>query len=249
MKSNFSQFPKNAALIFSFITLFLFAGHAGFAQLTPNDGDYRSAASGNWSNTSSWEVRSGGTWSTPSTAPTSSNNVFIQSKHNITIDVAVASCKDFNIKPDSGKVTINGNFLDVYGKMRWFNNAVGTINGSADGAFYSSNVDIATGGNNNAPTTGSGALRIRGAKRTVFNAGQWAASGFASTNLVFNMASITDTATVLTAMKMNSVTISSGTLVNADGNVRFALSTDNGNFTIESNAKLISARGGDKPNK
>jgi hypothetical protein len=40
--------------------------------------DYRSVATGTWSSPSTWQVRSGGSWSTPASAPTSANSVYLQ---------------------------------------------------------------------------------------------------------------------------------------------------------------------------
>ena len=83
-------------------------------------GDYGSAAVGpnNWSVPASWVVcATDGTWTgatTPSDAPTSSNNVWILSGHTIVLDPGSA-CK--NLTVESGGILNGIQQLDIYGNL------------------------------------------------------------------------------------------------------------------------------------
>jgi trimeric autotransporter adhesin len=91
-----------------------------FAQ-TAASGDYRSVASGNWQSTSTWQVRDGsGNWTTPSAAPTSSNNVYVQSGHIVVVDATIATCRDLHLQAIDS-LAIGNNTLEVSGKIRSYN--------------------------------------------------------------------------------------------------------------------------------
>ncbi len=102
------------------IVLFAFITQKSISQ-TATAGDYRSAGSGNWSINSTWQVRDGsGNWTTPSTPPTASNNVYIQSLHQIIVDVSTASCNDLHLQT-TDSLAIGSNTLEVSGKIRTYN--------------------------------------------------------------------------------------------------------------------------------
>ncbi|MFY7886434.1 MAG: beta strand repeat-containing protein, partial [Dolichospermum sp.] len=103
-----------AVLLLALLTTTLFAQTAA-------TGDYRSVQSGNWSATSTWQVRDGsGNWTTPASTPTSSNNVYIQLLHKVVVDVATASCNDLHLQT-TDSLGIGSNTLEVSGKIRSYN--------------------------------------------------------------------------------------------------------------------------------
>src|ERR1043165_4577277 len=107
---------------------------------TATDGDCRSAGTGNWSDTSKWQTRVSGNWVAASSAPTSANNVYIQSGHTITVDSSTVACKDLHVH-SSGALTIGGNTLQVSGKWRAYKTAAANTTLGADGTFYSAQVN------------------------------------------------------------------------------------------------------------
>jgi hypothetical protein len=88
---------------------------AAFAQVT---GDYRSATSGQWGTTATWERYDGSAWvaATGTQAPGSSANVTIQSGHTVTLE-AGKSCNNLTIATgatlNSSLTNPNSNFLRV----------------------------------------------------------------------------------------------------------------------------------------
>jgi len=113
LKTNF--FKQNFALLL--ITVFLIT-QSGLAQ-TAATGDYRSAVTtGNWNTPASWQVRDAlGNWTTPSAAPTSTNNVYIQAGHTITVNVATATCNDLHLNVQ-GVLAVGANTVEINGKIR-----------------------------------------------------------------------------------------------------------------------------------
>ncbi|MFP5041279.1 IPT/TIG domain-containing protein [Parasediminibacterium sp. JCM 36343] len=123
-----SSFVGKSLVLFFLLVLFIGVIKTE-AQI---DGDYRSIATGNWTGASTWQVRSGGTWAPTSTAPTSANNVYIQSGHTVTM-TADASCLNLFIagigftdasttlsSTGSGKVNVSTFNLQVYGTISIF---------------------------------------------------------------------------------------------------------------------------------
>lgn len=142
-------------------------------------GDYGTKATGNWgSNNANWVVcATAGTWTgatTPSGAPTITNNVWIRSGHTVTVDASGKNCKNLYVE-NGGKLYSNTSatsirYVNVYGNIT----CDGTIgNGSTiDGISF--NIDGAS-----CNISGSGvfdALRIR--KNSTTNS---------TTNLLINM--------------------------------------------------------------
>ena len=207
-------------------------------------GDYRSAVTtGNWSVVASWQVRdAAGNWTTPSVIPTATNNVFIQNGHTITNDIT-ANCKNLNLCI-GGNLAIGANVLLVSGKMRAYTGTAVTI--SSDDVFYSSQVIASSGFTNTMASTTTGAIKIIGASRTVFVNGEWGASAFTSCALEFNM----DNGAIAlldASIKFRSVTVSSGSTLNAANNRVGAddgLSPNGGSVTIKTGGKIISSRSG-----
>ena len=192
-----------------------------FAQAQAT-GDYRTVGTDNWSTLANWQVRDGsGNWTTAVAMPTSANNVYLQSNHIVTIDVATASCKDLHFCtnhatptpafPNPGKLVIGANYVEVSGKMRAYTDVNGATTGATDGIFYSAQVLAVNNFSTTGATTTTGAIRIVGASRTVFNTGEWGASGFSTGAIEFNLTTGA-TATADASFKFKSITITNGIL-------------------------------------
>jgi hypothetical protein len=135
------------------IVLFLFLSvNILFSQTTD---DYRSATSGNWNVTSSWERYNGTSWVAASGSPTSTNNIItIRNGHvisvtaNVTIDQSLIEVGG-KLVLTSGTITIangSGNDLQIFGEYeRISSTTTMTINASASvscesGGVYNHNV-------------------------------------------------------------------------------------------------------------
>jgi hypothetical protein len=214
-------------MLFAFTTL-------GFAQ-TATDGDYRSLASGNWSDANNWQVRSGGgSWATASAAPTALNNVYIQNAHNITVDAANVNCKDLNINTTS-TVTIGTNVLNVSGKIRAF---TGTAEVTAvDGSYTGTSTTILA--TTMITTTAPGVLKFIGATRNITTSGEWNVS--ATVNDVEFALSAGAIGTLAVGVKFKNITISSGTITTSQS-MSVGLGASDA-FTIKNGATFISSRG------
>ena len=207
---------------------------------TATNGDYRSIATGNWGGATTWQVRSSGSWVATSIAPTSINNVYIQTGHTVTVNTTTVACNDLQLHT-SGVLAIGVNIAQVNGKIRAYTGTAVTTAG-ADGAFYTQTSSTSPNANN-ITSSGVGVLSIVGNSRTVYNTGEWGAT---TTGFALDV-SITSgqTATAATSVKAANVTVTSGTL---DMGSSFTLSADNGttggNITVANGATLISARSG-----
>ena len=69
-----------------------------------NDGDYRSAATGNWDQPGSWEVLTDGSWTPASSAPTAADGIItIRDGHTISVTSTVTADQiEFEYVPFSG---------------------------------------------------------------------------------------------------------------------------------------------------
>jgi hypothetical protein len=135
------------------IVLFLFLSvNILFSQTTD---DYRSATSGNWNVTSSWERYNGTSWVAASGSPTSTNNIItIRNGHVISVTASVPI--DQSIIEVGGKLVLtrgtitiandSGNDLQIFGEYeRISSTTTMTINASASvscesGGVYNHNV-------------------------------------------------------------------------------------------------------------
>jgi hypothetical protein len=224
---------------------------------TPTAGDYRSIGTDNWSVLTNWQVRDGsGNWATPAALPTAASNVYIQSGHTVTVDVA-ASCKDLQFcmnnatatptNTSPGRLLLLSN-LSVNGKMRAYTDNNGADISTGDNAFYSGQASATSSFSTTAATSASGILRIVGAARTVFLTGEWNSSGFGTCDIEFNLnnGSVAGTET---SFKFRNITVFSGTTVDASINTSSRIQADEvdglgGNITIKSGGKVLSARSG-----
>lgn len=131
------------------------------AELTPHHlsaqglGDYRSRnSSGTWGSASSWErlvpfLIILTQWEVPSTPPSGSDNVYIQSGHTMNMAAAASGSNIYlsgTLSPGSNVLTINGNVYYTGGKISANGSSCITINGN--GAL-TLNLDQATDGTSN----------------------------------------------------------------------------------------------------
>lgn len=212
-------------------TLMLFVIAKICLAQTAFNGDYRSVATGNWSSPTNWQIRSAGTWAPATVVPTASNNVYVQSGHTITVDVANAYCLDLQINI-LGVLAIGTNIMNVNGKIRAYSGTADIT--TSDGSYV--------GTSSTAPassmitTSGVGVLKFVGGTRNITNAGEWNSSGTNNAaEFALDNGAIGTLNTV--GVKFNPIVFSSGT-VTTDA----FISVSSGNLTIKSGAKLISSR-------
>jgi len=220
----------------SYLLILFFLPLICFAQ-TATDGDYRSAvATGNWSAIGSWQVRAAGSWAGATSLPTTTNNVYIQSGHTITVD-ANAFCQDFHLNSTATAAAIivnTGITLQVNKKIRNYTGTTSTATG-ADGVFYTqtSTTSFSTG----ITTTGTGKISFvfPGA---ITASGEWGAN-ITVWNAEFAIP-VGQTATLGTSFKAGNISIISGTLsivgsndLRPDGG-----SANTGTLTISADATL-----------
>lgn len=136
-------------------------------------GDYRSVATGNWSNAGTWQTYNGSSWVAASTAPNSSNGVItIQAGHTVSVDanvtvdqVVIASTATLNVNGSVVLTIADGAGSDL------LNN--GTLSISAGGGF---------------PPGPSGTIQVNG---SLVHAGS-SFTGSSTTTLFFNAGSFYD---------------------------------------------------------
>lgn len=236
MPNRFFQFLDRKAILLVFVLLT--TSQFSFSQ-SPLAGDYRSAASGAWATASTWQVRNGsGTWSTAVSAPTSTNNVYIQAGHTITVAGAV-SCNDLQlgyVSTPGTRLTLGANVLSVNGKLRSYNGTVVTT--TADGTFYSSQAGNTTIPENLITTTGVGKIKFVGNTRNITETGAWGTYGTAFAAEFALTAG--QTGTLQTGFKAYKIEITSG-VINSGANrvAPDAGATDAGDLVISSGATLV----------
>jgi hypothetical protein len=205
-----------------------------------NNGDFRSITNGNWSNTSTWETYNSttGAWVAAASTPTSSNSIFIQDGHEVTL-TANGSCKDLHLNADidgadNNRLTISTFTLAVSGKLRTYTGASGNIPGANS-----------TGLNNSLTflTTTSGKLQITGTSRDITSAGEWGVPLLCRDfTLEISMNSASDVATFKTNFRAGAIVVAAGNLT-MDATIGGALRPDGGSagtgtLTVNSGATL-----------
>ncbi len=206
------------------------------------DGDYRSAvATGNWSSSNTWQVRTSGVWATATSPPTSANNVYIQSGHAITVN-ANASCRDlhFNTTTTVAAITVDdGITLQVNRKIRAYTGTT-TVTTGNDAAFYTT-VSV-TNGNPTIVTTLTGKISFVNPGPITY-LGEWGANT-ANWNAEFAIPA-GQTATLGTSFKAGVINIVSGTLSPGSNDLRADNgSTGGGTLTVAAGAKLLFSSSG-----
>lgn len=212
------------------------------------NGDFRSTATGNWSTSTTWQRYNGATWdasgagsNNPGQTPTSTNAVWIQTAHVVTL-TANASCNDLHIASGTtavsatllGRIGLATFTLSVNGKMRSYLGTLNTIPGTSQANGYSIYPFTNT----------SGKVSIVGTTRTVFTTGEWGATITTPTSGAFplevNLNDNTQTATFSTNTKSTSFNLVTGIVLCA------TISNDNGtagqgDVTIASGTTLSSS--------
>jgi hypothetical protein len=210
--------------------------------LVVNAVDYRSAASGNWNGTSVWEMRDpgSGSWSATTTPPTSVNNVYIQNGHTITVNIANAFCNDLHLNTAGTLAVSANNTISVSGKIRAYTGTAVTGSSPNDGTFYTGQTSTTTLVASMITTATNALLKFVGGTRNITNVGEWGLN--ATSN--FTMFALDQDAigTLATGIRFRTITIASGTVSVGNASIYVGSTTGNGNLTINSGAKLRSAR-------
>lgn len=243
--ATFSTAQFDTATIYTIITSSgsLSTNTSGNITITNNTDYYRSKASGNWNVAATWESSVDGStgWATATLIPNAYNTVYIQTGHTVTLTQNQA-CNDLNIAsgPTSstvatpGKIDLASFTLSVYGKMRDYYGAVGTVPGTNQNNGYSVYPFLAT----------TGKVSIVGTTRTVLTNGEWGATITAMGTGVFpleiNMTNNSQVATFTANVKSTYFNLVTGTVSGsiisaATGTAGF------GDITIGSGATLISS--------
>ncbi len=205
--------------------------------------DYRSITSGNWNTPSVWQIRAAnGSWSTATVAPSSSNNVFVQNGHTITVDASDANCYDLNINATTsgsqGVLDITGAFnVNVYGKIRAYTGPaeVSAVDGNYMGVNTTALISYMIN------TNSTGLLRFVGDSRIITSTGEW--NGIGPTHNSEFALDAGAVGVLNTAMKCKTFTFTSGTIsTNSTLNVGSSSTTFNGVLTIKNGARLISSK-------
>lgn len=169
----FAVYEYNDAGIAGAENYLLTAPGTGNATTASTDGDYRSVATGNWSDITIWQVRAANLWIPAVLVPNSTSNVYIQTGHTVTVDIATATCNDLHINSATAVLAIGANTVEVNGKLRAYTGAAVTSLG-ADATFYSAQASTTTvGATCISSTAGSGKLRFVGTTRIITNLGEW----------------------------------------------------------------------------
>lgn len=184
------------------------------------NGDYRTTASGNWSDITKWQVYNG-SWGAAAIAPGAADPVFIEASHTMTVDANVA-CKDLNLST-TGIIAIGANTLQLSGKLRAYTGAAPGTNSSSPAA---TSITTAIGGK----------LQFIGNTRAITTSGEWGAN---TRNYIAEFAlNSGQTGTFSTAFKCGDVTIVSGTMV-CNSDLRADYNTPgSGTVTVKSGATL-----------
>ncbi len=93
---------------------------------------YRTAGSGDWNASGTWEYWNGSSWGNAAlTVPSAANSVFVQRGHTVTLTGA-EECRDFNVQiaTTMGVAQLQSYALSVYGFLRGYDAAVGTVPGA-----------------------------------------------------------------------------------------------------------------------
>ncbi len=232
--------------LFTFLSVFVCLC-AVKGQAPASIGDYRTIASGSWHSLSIWQTRTAAnTWGAASVLPTSTNNVYIQAGHLVTVSSADAFCNGLNLFNNASAITISSTFnVIVNERIRAFTAPATPITDATDGgATPYTGTNIGGTGLNSMITTGAGAtglVKFVGASRNITNTNEWNSNGTGN-NFEFAL-DATAIGALVTGIKGSSIIVSSGT-VSAGSGAFISVGTSAASaLTIKTGAKLISARG------
>ncbi|MDF2454546.1 MAG: thrombospondin type 3 repeat family [Cytophagaceae bacterium] len=236
MKSNIAFSIKTYIVLLSVLWM-----TTAYSQVT---GDYRSKASGDWANTSTWEVYNGSAWVNATAVPdgtneSDANNVYLEAGYTVTMS-ATQSCKNLNLNATADVIRINTqeNILNVWGKLRFY---TGTAPGTSTTTLAGVAGWISTGSTDG---TGAGRIRFRGtADRAIIINGEVNAN---ATSTGYHLEFAFDAgkrATIDYPIRAGYVTVLSGILkVNPVFSLRVSgdgLAAIAGTMTVKSGATLI----------
>ena len=244
MKKKFLSQKTHVQFLFS-LGLFLLCVNLGWGQ-TPavavdvaTTGDYRSLASGNWSDAGTWQVRTGvATWATATAAPTPTNTVYIQAGHVVTL-TGDSDCYSLHIAT-AGSLAAVTFAVNVYGKLRAYVLA-SAVTGASDAHI---GVDIAAVSAAPAMITSTSGttLRFKGATRTFNFTGEWNAGGtYPAISAEFLLATATSLLTSGAAIKFSNLTFTTGFLNSGNPHII------TGDCTIKTGAKFTTFVSGVSP--
>jgi hypothetical protein len=207
------------------------------------DGDYRSAASGSWSDVATWQVRTGlNAWVAASVAPTSLTTVYIQAAHTVTL-AGESNCYSLHIAT-TGVLTAGENTVNVYGKLRCYVLTPAAISLTSDNnaattpAVYYGADALPTTTAMITATAGFTTLRFRGATRAFNFTAEWGSGG--TTPVISADIDLDAGATITSgvAMKFSNLTLTTGQLTYGQAHII------TGNCTIKTGAKILTTRDG-----
>ncbi len=216
---HFAVYEYNDAGIIGAENYLTTAPGTGSGLTLTTDGDFRSIATGNWSDVAIWQERVAGFWVAAAAIPISTSNVFIQVGHNVTVDVATAFCNDLHINAGaSTQLSIGLNTIEVSGKLRGYT-GVAVISLGVDGTFYSIQVSTSgVGATCITSTSGTGKMRVIGNTRVFTATGEWG-NNPPGWDVEF-AATAGQTLTIQTGFKANNITVASGTVLSSNADFR-----------------------------
>ncbi len=260
MKTRFLLFPKNYFLFL----IILLSMVAGFSNIVMGQfaGDFRSSGAGNWNDYTKWERYDGAIWSAAiaGQTPASSNSVYIQIGHTITLTQNEA-CLDLNINNGAATVIAIATFtLEVNEKLRSYSGVVNTLPGTSSSTV---------GGSCISSTAGVGRIKFVGSTRTITATGEWGnnpqgwdvefapspgnifslQTGFKARNIVISSGTVTSSSadfrpdgfaggTGTLTVKTGSILQFSGSSINIKRVGTAGATSHFGTFTVESGAIL-----------
>lgn len=214
-------------------------------------GDFRSAQfSVSWSTASHWQTWDGSQWTTASSSPGSSNDVYIQAGHIVTL-TASETCNSLFISTGTSSATsggdaqlvLQGNTLSLKGKLSCYFGSVNITNGSTSALSITASATTPS-----SPITKSsgGLLKFIGNSRNLTNSGEWGA-GATGSNSLFDVEfalNSGENGVLVSILKAANWKISSGTIT---AQTRIAVdngTTGQGDLIISDGATLISGESG-----
>lgn len=204
--------------------------HKSALRLSNSDGyNYYTKGSGNFGNVGIWVKDSSGHIVDAYAIPDSTNNIFIQAGHSVTLD-SNHSCKNLNLNTTNDSIRLNtGSYsLNVWGSLRMYS---GAAPGTNDG----------TGNSNNLyqPFI-AGNIVTKGGSRNLTNSGEWGAPlGLASYNLIIALDSGA-TGHLNTNLRAGNITVNSGILTQK---LSSTLRVSGGNYSVAGNGKFTIKNG------
>ena len=149
------------SIFLAVVSLFLFLNPCFGQEI----GTYKTRASGDFNQTSTWEVWDGSNWTNATQLPGANNDIYVDRPHTLRL-TAPEAIKNLFLFSGSGagqKLNLNGFNLDVYGVLAGFS---GTVPGIPRGAWNSQNWI------GNSP---SSTLTFKGQSRVIVEKASWSA--------------------------------------------------------------------------